>query len=88
MLVWGKDLHAHCMGFVFWMCVVLIFSSFSYDEELAILNYVEYQLTNTRGKALDHYQENIDKAIPMLSNISKLQSILKSNIQKKVQLYR
>eukprot|EP00111_Clytia_hemisphaerica_P002309 TCONS_00006511-protein len=58
--------------------------SFGYDDELAILNYVEYQLTNTRGKALDYYQENIDKAIPMLSNISKLQSILKSNIQKKI----
>ena len=66
------------------MILFINFSSFGYDEELAILNYVEYQLTNTKAKSIENYQENIDKAIPLLSNVTKLQTILRSNIQKKV----
>ena len=58
--------------------------SFSYDEELALSNYIEFQLTNTTGDTTENYQENIDNAIPMLSNISKLISILKANVKTKV----
>lgn len=36
---------------------------------------------------MENYQENIDKAIPLLSNVTKLQTILRSNIQKKVRFY-